>query len=200
MAIGSVSDNQAASHEGDPDAKRIRSIGSDREALEAFYAAYYPDVVRYFARRLRDPHDVADLAADTFVTALETAGRYDPRRGRPLAWLLGIAHNTLRRFYRNTQADRQAAARFAGRRLLDTEDIAHLEEQIDAEQQADRVHRLLGELSSTDRELLELVDIAGLTPKEAAAAMGLVPGVARVRLFRVRAKLRAALQPQEGLE
>jgi RNA polymerase sigma factor (sigma-70 family) len=200
MAIGDVTDDQAVEPEDDPEAERVCRIGSDRAALQAFYAAYYPDVVRYFARRVRDPHDVADLAADTFVTALETARRYDPRRGQPLAWLLGIAHNTLRRFYRNRQADRRAAARFAGRRLLDAEDITQLEEQIDAEQQARRAHHLLADLSSTDRELLELVDVAGLTPKEAATVMGMVPGMARVRLFRVRSKLRAALQPQEELE
>lgn len=197
MARHGVTDNRAAS---DLDVERVRRIGCDREALEEFYLTHYADVVRYFARRLRDPHDVADLVADTFIAALESATRYDPRRGRPLAWLLGIGHNTLRRFHRKRAADRQAVARFAGRRLLGVEDIAVLEERIAAEQRAQPVRVLLAELSETDRELVQLVDVTGLTPHEAATAMGMLPGLARVRLFRARARLRTALRLQEEPE
>jgi RNA polymerase sigma factor (sigma-70 family) len=194
VAIHGVTDTQAL------DVERVCDIGRDPSALEAFYAAHYADVVRYFARRLQDPHDVADLVADTFIAAMENAPKYDPRRGRPLAWLLGIGHNTLRRFYRQRLADRQAVARFAGRRLLDADDVALLEDQIDNERRAHSAYRMLGELSAADRELVELVDITGLSPKEAATAMGLLPGMARVRLFRARAKLRSALRIQEELE
>ena len=38
--------------------------------------------------------------------------------------------------------------------------------------------------------MIELVDIAGLRPKEAAAALGLTPGTVRMRLMRTRARLR----------
>ena len=38
--------------------------------------------------------------------------------------------------------------------------------------------------------MVELVDIAGLRPKEAAAALGLAPGTVRMRLMRTRARLR----------
>jgi len=37
---------------------------------------------------------------------------------------------------------------------------------------------------------IELVDIAGLPPKEAAAVLGLTPGSVRMRLMRTRARLR----------
>ena len=38
--------------------------------------------------------------------------------------------------------------------------------------------------------MIELVDIAGLRPQEAAAALGLAPGTVRMRLLRARARLR----------
>jgi len=38
--------------------------------------------------------------------------------------------------------------------------------------------------------VIELVDIAGLAPKEAAAALALTPGAVRMRLMRTRARLR----------
>ncbi|MFG1654901.1 RNA polymerase sigma factor [Micromonospora chersina] len=174
-----------------------RLIGSDPEALETFYAAYYRHVVRYFARRCADPHDVADLVADTFLTAVESAGGFDSRRGKPIAWLLGIAHNTLRRYYRKAQADRHLENRISGRRLLDVEDIDLIEEQIDAARKAAEVRHALAALSATDRELLELIEVDGLTTAEAARALGSTPAAARVRLFRIRIKLRSALVAKE---
>ena len=38
--------------------------------------------------------------------------------------------------------------------------------------------------------LVELVDLVGLRPKEAAAVLGVTPGAARMRLMRARAQLR----------
>jgi DNA-directed RNA polymerase specialized sigma24 family protein len=38
--------------------------------------------------------------------------------------------------------------------------------------------------------VIELVDLAGLRPKEAATALGLTPGAVRMRLLRTRARLR----------
>ena len=42
--------------------------------------------------------------------------------------------------------------------------------------------------------MIELVDLAGLRPKEAAAALGLRPGTVRMRLMRTRARLRQEAQ------
>ena len=48
----------------------------------------------------------------------------------------------------------------------------------------------LGLLPDRDRALVELVDLAGLRPKEAAAVLGVTPGAVRMRLMRARAQLR----------
>jgi RNA polymerase sigma-70 factor (ECF subfamily) len=45
-------------------------------------------------------------------------------------------------------------------------------------------------LSAPERSAVELVDLAGLTPKEAAAALGVTRVVLRQRLSRGRARLR----------
>ncbi len=55
---------------------------------------------------------------------------------------------------------------------------------------ADDLIAALGALPDRDRAVIELVDIAGLRPKEAAAALGLTPGTVRMRLMRTRARLR----------
>jgi DNA-directed RNA polymerase specialized sigma24 family protein len=42
--------------------------------------------------------------------------------------------------------------------------------------------------------VIELVDLAGLRPREAAAALGLRPGTVRMRLMRARTRLRQEAQ------
>jgi RNA polymerase sigma factor (sigma-70 family) len=58
----------------------------------------------------------------------------------------------------------------------------------------------LDELSPEDRELLTLIAWEGLTPSQAAAALGLAPGTARVRLHRARTRLRAQLSSTSDVE
>lgn len=45
-------------------------------------------------------------------------------------------------------------------------------------------------MPALDRAAVELVDLVGLTPKEAAAALGSSPGALRMRMLRTRARQR----------
>jgi RNA polymerase sigma-70 factor (ECF subfamily) len=45
-------------------------------------------------------------------------------------------------------------------------------------------------MSALDREAVELVDLCGLTPAEAARELGISRGALRVRVLRTRARLR----------
>jgi RNA polymerase sigma-70 factor (ECF subfamily) len=134
-------------------------IGEDVAALERFYRAHFDELVRYLTGRVPDPHDVADLVADTFLTAVRSAGSYDPRRGRTMPWLVGIARNHLRHFYRQRHHDQQAARKIVGRRLLDADDIADLEERITAQARGSLALDLLAGLPPAQRELVDLVDL-----------------------------------------
>jgi RNA polymerase sigma factor (sigma-70 family) len=177
------------------DPAEVCHIRADPAALERFYRTYYDEVVRYLARRVRDPQDVADLVADTFVAAIEAAASFDHRRGRALPWLIGIAHNKLRRWSRQQATDHDLARRIVGRRLLDADDFADLEERIDAA--ARDPIGVLNRLPADQRELLELVEIQGCTPAELAEVLGVSAGLARIRLFRARKALRKAATTQE---
>jgi RNA polymerase sigma-70 factor (ECF subfamily) len=74
--------------------------------------------------------------------------------------------------------------------MIDSDAIEDLADRIDAERSGRELLEHLAELPEADREALELVDLSGLTPKEAALAMDVTPGALRVRLFRARARLR----------
>lgn len=86
-----------------------------------------------------------------------------------------------------------ASRRIAGRRLLDADDLVRIEERLDAEAAARRVYRAIERLSEADRAVLELVNLDGLDVTE-AAALGIRPVSARVRLPRARRRLTEELK------
>jgi DNA-directed RNA polymerase specialized sigma24 family protein len=52
-----------------------------------------------------------------------------------------------------------------------------------------------------DRAAIEMVDLAGLRPNEAASVLGVSPGALRMRLMRARARLRkAAATPRQTMK
>lgn len=170
-------------------------IAGDPEAFEAFYRRHVAAVTRFMARRVTDPHLVADLTAEVFHAVIGSAHTYEAARGSELGWLYGIARNVLAGDRRREALRLRAEGLAAGRRLLDDDDIARLEERIDAEGAARRLHHALAALPGSERAVLELVAVDGLPLKDAAAALGIRPGTARVRMYRARRAARDALGP-----
>ena len=144
----------------------------------------------YFARRSRDPQVVADLTADTFVAVITGLGTFDPRKGTARAWMFGIARRVYASHCEAHSQQQHKLQRLAGRRELEPDQVGELLDRIDAERAGRDLVAGLAMLPDRDRAVIELVDIAGLRPKEAAAALGLTPGAVRMRLLRTRARLR----------
>jgi len=171
----------------------VARIADDPQALEAFYRRHVGAVNRFIARRVNDPYQAADLTAEIFIAAIGSAPTYRPASGSELGWLYGIARNVLSSDRRRTAREREAAGRLAGRRLLDEDDIARLEDRIDAESAARAAYAALAALADDERAVLELVAVDGLAVKDAAAALGISPGAARVRLHRARRSAKSLL-------
>ena len=168
-----------------------RSPGDGTAAeFERVYRANVDAVTAYFARRTADPHAVADLTADTFVAAITGFGSFDPRQGSARAWVFGIARHVYAAHCEAYGQQQDRLQRLAGRRDLEPDQVEELLDRIDAERAGRDLISGLGMLPDRDRALVELVDLAGLRPKEAAAVLGVTPGAARMRLMRARAQLR----------
>jgi RNA polymerase sigma factor (sigma-70 family) len=176
----------------------LELIGRDPDALEAFFRDHVDAVQSFVARRTRDPDLAADLTADIFLAAIDSAHRYDADRAPLLAWLYGVARNVMAVEVRRGVRELRTARRIQGRRLLGESGHARIEEQLDAASDARRIYRAIGQLPETDRQLLELVALDGLPVTEAAQALGMKSGTARVRLHRNRARLRALLGEPES--
>jgi len=160
--------------------------------FERLYRANVEAVTAYFARRTADPQMVADLTADTFVAVITGFGSFDPRKGTARAWLFGIAGHVYAAHCAAYSHQQHKLERLGGRRDLDPDEVDELLSRIDAERAARGLLSELARLPERDRAVIDLVDIAGLQPREAAAALGLTPGTVRMRLMRARARLRRA--------
>lgn len=175
-------------------AEELRWIGSDPDLFEAFYREHVEAVQRFVARRVGDRERAADLTAEIFLAAIDSAQRYRPRRGAPRAWLFGIARTLVASERRQRGREQVGQSRLRGSALLDEEGAAEMDARIDAAAQSRRLYAAMDRLSETERAVLELVAIDELTVAEAAAAAGVRPVTARVRLHRARRKLRAELE------
>ncbi len=171
----------------------MAGVGSQAGAageFERIYRANVDAVAAYFARRTDDPHLVADLTADTFVEVITGFGSFDPRKGTARAWVFGIARHVYAAHCEAYVRQQHRLGRLTAQRDLDYDQVEELLERIDAERAGRDLITSLAALSGQDRAVIELVDVAGLQAKEAAAALGLPPGTARMRLMRARARLR----------
>ena len=169
---------------------RGRPPSTPLEEFEQVYLRNVDVLMGYFARRCREPQTVADLTSETFVRAMGGFARFDPRRGSDRAWLFGIAARVFARHCEQSAGDRDAVARLGGHRALDLDEIEELAERIDAEREGAALMQRYARLPPVERAAIELVDLEGLTPKEAALVLGVSRVAFRKRLSRARSRLR----------
>jgi RNA polymerase sigma factor (sigma-70 family) len=158
--------------------------------FEEIYRSNIGALAAYFARRCWKPQEVADLTSETVLRAVSSFGSFDSRRGSARGWLFGIAAHVWAAYCAQAAGNRDAVVRLAGYRALDAGEIDELAAKIDAQRAGRELLKRCAVLSANERAAIELVDLAELTPKEAAAALGVPRGVLRMRLSRARARLR----------
>jgi RNA polymerase sigma-70 factor, ECF subfamily len=161
-------------------------------ALERFYDRHIQLVYNLVLRIVRNRADAEEVVQEVFLQAWRGADRYDPSRGTPQAWLVTLA--------RTRAIDALRAARRGGQRIecSVTNEIADPGKG-DAARLPERqeVTGALGELSSAQRELLELAYYEGLTQTEIAARTGLPLGTVKTRIRTGLERLRVALRGKE---
>ena len=167
--------------------------------FEAVYRETAPAITAYFLRRTADPQTAADLTADTFVEAMSSFSTYSASKGRPRPWVFAIARRVHARHWETRARDRHVLDCLGGHRELDTDELDDLLDRIDAEGPGMALLQALSARPAAEREVLELVALAGFSPTEAAQALGITSVAARVRLFRARRALREHAGPRTEL-
>ena len=179
----------------DDDLIRAIAVG-DVAAFEELYRRHVQRVLGFCVRRCRDAHEVSELCASVFLAVWEKAASFDPDRGDVGAWMNGIAANRLVDLRRGEQRQVALRERLVERRVLDTDDVERLTEQIDAARAAEPVAAVVQSLPTAQQEVIALVGVDGLSAAEAAQELGSTPTAVRMRLSRARRNVRSLL----GLE
>lgn len=166
---------------------------NDAEAAFARYVLPEVDVLYRVAMSItRNRPDAEDLVQDTMLRAFRSIERFDGRH--PRAWLLTIVRNAqinrVRRRRPGLLADPDGFAdRDAG-----MADDAPGPEQVVMDRQFDSVvEDAYLALPEKFREVIDLVDLAGLSYDEAAAVLEVPQGTVMSRLHRGRKRIRESL-------
>ena len=164
------------------------------EAFERYVLPEIEVMLRVARSLTRNRADAEDLVQDTLLRAYRAIDRFDGRH--PRAWLLTILRNT--HINRNrkrrpellrdpdTQLERAV-------RTPEDDDANRPDRFIDFELDG-ALEDALATLSPRFTEVVELVDIDGLTYAETAEALGVPIGTVMSRLHRARKKLRDQLR------
>jgi RNA polymerase sigma-70 factor (ECF subfamily) len=152
-----------------------------RAVIDGWFRAYAARVLGYLLHRT-DPQTAQDVLQEVFVTAF---GKADQVPDPPLGWLFGTARRLLANRLRSRRRQDQLVARLM-------EDVGR--ESDPASYELKQAFALtLATLQAADREVLTLTGWYGLTPLQAAEALGCTPSAYAVRLHRARKRLAQAL-------
>lgn len=169
---------------------------TERAAREEAFARYVVpeiDVLLRVATSLTGSlAEGEDLVQDTLIRAYRAADRFDGRH--PRAWLLTILRNTQRNRVRGRRPELlrdpdAEATRFEGADPSPSAEGVALEQQFDA-----AVEAAFEKLPRQMRRVVELVDLDGLSYREAAEVLGVPPGTIMSRLHRARRRIRRHLE------
>jgi RNA polymerase sigma factor (sigma-70 family) len=169
-------------------------LGGDLDAFDALYDRHAEGVHRLLVRRVGQ-QDAGDLTAEVFTRAW--AYRYRIRLaedGGLRPWLFGTALNLARGQGERAASAGRLAYRLAGQGLPPEDPIGEVIDRLDDALALPRARAALASLSLADQEVLLLCVLEGLTPTDAAMALGQRPSSVRSRLTRARRRLAAAYE------
>jgi RNA polymerase sigma-70 factor (ECF subfamily) len=142
-------------------------------------------VYAYIAYRIGDGPDAEDLTSETFERAVRYRKSYDPRKGEPVAWLLGIA----KRCVDGRRPRLELASESA-----DEPSSSNLEDEVVRRL---TVARAVAVLDERDRELIALRYGADLTARQIAELLGARTNAIEVALHRALGRLRATFGDED---
>jgi RNA polymerase sigma-70 factor, ECF subfamily len=142
-------------------------------------------VYAYVAYRIGDGAEAEDVTSETFERALRYRDSYDPKRGEPVAWLIGISRRCIE------------GARLRPEPVATAEDAA---DPLDVEGLT--IERLtlqhaVERLDERDRELIALRYGSDLSARQIGELLELRTNAVEVALHRALARLRKLLEGED---
>ncbi len=170
------------------EAALVERARQDRRAFAPLYLSHYPAIVAHIHRRVGDSHASQDIAAETFIRAMNGIGRYQQRGLSFRHWLLRIALNEINR-HLHRASRRRSHERGSAMEKGDRESphAAVVSERVD------RIQCALLTLSTDHQTVIALHYFESLSVEDLARVLGCRPGTVKSRLSRARERLAVAL-------
>ena len=146
-------------------------------------------VYAYVAYRVGPGMDAEDITSDVFERALRYRQSYDPKRGEPMAWLIGIARRCVNGALEDPQRTRGSVEDRAAPGDL-AEDAVRRLSLLDA----------VSQLGERERELIALRYGADLTGRQIGAILDMSANAVDVAMHRAVERLRQALDGSDQSE
>jgi RNA polymerase sigma factor (sigma-70 family) len=145
-------------------------------------------VYSYVAYRIGPGADAEDVTSETYLRALRARDTYDPSRGTPVGWMLGIARRCL--------AETIAARPVLSSQLPEPADAGDLEESA--------LRRLalaaaVATLEEREQEIIALRYGADLSARRIGEILGMKTNAVEVALHRALLRLRNRLESDPSL-
>jgi RNA polymerase sigma factor (sigma-70 family) len=153
-------------------------LGHPERLIRAVYA--------YVAYRIGPGVDADDVTGDVFERALRYRDSFDPDKGTPTAWLIGIARHRLNGQHPPAQISLDDAPEMMATTDLEGEMVRKLS-----------LGDALSHLGDRDRELIALRYGADLSTRDIAEMLSLTPNAVDVALHRAIERLRETLDRDE---
>ena len=168
-----------------------RAGRGDESAFAEWYDATSARAFGLAVRVLRDRAQAEEVTQESYLDCWRQAARFDEALGSTLAWLLTIVHRKAVDRVRSAEASGRRDAAYGHRELS----VAHDQtaEAATASLEAGRVRTALADLTSKQREAVELAFLGGYTHTEVAALLDLPIGTAKTRIRDGLIRLRDAL-------
>ena len=161
---------------------------SDPECFGELYRRREDAILAFMLRRVGNAELAADLTAETFATALLHVGRFDTARGTASAWLFGIARNVLGHSVARRQVQDRARRRLGMSPITLSPDVLTQIEALEGDVQA---VAMLSELPQNEANAVKARVVDGESYQQIAVDLQCSPQVARKRVSRGLARLRA---------
>jgi RNA polymerase sigma-70 factor (ECF subfamily) len=168
--------------DGTADAIR-RATAGDAEGLTYLYRRYAPGVYGYVRQIVSNEHDAEDVTQQVFLKLVTRLGMYESKRAPFAAWMLRVA--------RNTAIDHLRQRRLT---LLDGDYESELEDARGDSEAGQSLRDALEALTQTQRDVLLLREVAGLTPTEVAERLGKTQGAVNTCYHRACLAARSTLE------
>src|SRR5678815_2240638 len=157
-----------------------RVANQDREAFSQLYERFSTPVFTLAMRMLKIRSEAEDLLQEVFVQVWRQAQGYSAEQGSPEAWIINIA--------RSLAIDKMRSIRKMGWRFVLADDSArtqlgeHVESWTGGSEVRMVMNSALANLPETQRKVLELAYLDGMTQTEIAERLAEPLGIIKTRM------------------